>query len=155
MSKYIYDPKLVGKHSKFDKKMFEKYDTPAREKIKNRLLDFVKDNPDIYQQDLIITEENFKYKFIEIQVCATWVGDKFPFKNVYLYERKGKYNEDTLFITLNKNLTKGYLFDATSIKDVTPRRFRKYGREFVFDVPWHRILSFDISVLDKELIEMY
>jgi len=156
MSKYIIDNSLVGKHSKFNQELFEKYDVPARKIMKEALGDFIMDNPNIYEQDLIITQNHCKYKYIELQVCATWVNDKFPHENVYIYERKKHYDNDTLFITLNKLMTMGFIFDAKSIKDSKPRRIKKYGREFVCDVPWNKILPFCcLDDLTPELINSY
>jgi len=143
MTKYIYDTRLVGKHSCFDQKLYEKYDLPARDIVKKALNEFV------------ITDPNYKYKYIELQVCATWVSDKFPYNNVYIYERKGCYGNDTLFITLDRHLTRGFVFDAESIKDKEPRRIKKYAREFVYDIPWNRIMPFNIDDLTPELIKMY
>jgi hypothetical protein len=155
MVKYIYDPTLIGKHSVFDKVMFEKYDVPARDIIKKKLDGFVIDNPDIYLQDLIITEDNYKYKYIELQVCTKWVSTKFPFDNVYVYERKGRYASDTLFITLDKFFTRGVIFDADSFKNCKPHRIKKYSREFVYDIPWNKILPFVMEELSADMIKMY
>lgn len=155
MGKYIYDPSLQGKHSVFDKKLYEKYDLPARDKLKEKLGDFIRDNPDIYQQDLIITDQNFKYKYIEIQVCTKWVSTNYPFDKVYIYERKGRYGNDTLFITLDRFMTRGLIFDAESFKDTKPRRLKKYSREFVFDVPWNRILPFIMIDLTPDTLKLY
>ena len=155
MTKYIYDTRLVGKHSCFDQKLFEKYDIPARDAVKKALGEFVKDNPNIKKQDLVITDPTYKYKYIELQVCSSWVSDRFPFDNVYIYERKGCYGNDTLFMTLDKHLTSGYIFDAESIKDKEPRRIKKYAREFVYDIPWNRIMPFNIDDLTPDLVKMY
>lgn len=155
MTKYIYDSRLIGKHSCFDHTLFEKYDIPARDVIKKALGEFVRDNQNIKRQDLVITDETYKYKYIELQVCAYWVTDKFPFENVYIYERKGCYGSDTLFITMDKHLTRGYVFDADSIKDVKPRRIKKYAREFVYDIPWNRIMPFFIEDLSPDVIKLY
>jgi hypothetical protein len=134
MRKYIYDPSLEGKHKAFDSKLYDKYDLPARDKIKEKLKDFVEDNPDKYQEDLIITDPACKYKFIELQVCAQWVNEKYPFEKVFIYERKAHFSPNTLFITFNKFLTKGYIFDAASFEGINPRRLKKYSREFVYDI---------------------
>ena len=130
----------MKKHKSFSQELLDKYDLPAREKIKEKLGEFVIDNPNPYKQDLIITKEDYKYKYIELQVCTAWVGEKIPYKNVYVFERKGCYGEDTLFITLNKFLTKIYIFDATSFKNSKPRRIKKYSREYIYDIPWNRIM---------------
>jgi hypothetical protein len=147
--------KLCGIRRKFNQKMFDKYDIPARNIIKEKLGDFVQDNEDIYQQDLIITDPDFKYKYIEIQVCINWVEDKYPYDTVSIYERKGHYGDDTLFITLNRLMTKCLIFSAASIKDVKPRRLKKYSREFVYDVPWYRILPIFTDHLSPDDIRIY
>lgn len=157
MGKYIFDSSLHGKHSVFNQKLCDKYDIPARDIIKQKLGDFVSDNPNIYEQDLIITDNNSKYKYIELQVCSKWVSDKYPFDHVYVYERKYKYGSTTLFITLDKFMTQGVIFDAQSFhyKNAKPRRLKKYSREFVYDIPWNRILPFTMDELSSELINMY
>lgn len=146
---------LVGKHKKFDKRLYEKYDLPAREVVKSKLKDFVIDNPNPYEQDLVITKDNYKYKYIELQVCTAWVGDKIPYDNVYVFERKARYGDDTLFITLNKHLTQAYVFDAISFKNNKPRRIKKYSRYYVYDVPWNRIMEINIDCLDMESLMLY
>lgn len=154
-SKFIRNDKLVGRHTKFDQYLHDKFDIPAREKVKSVLGDIVKDNPNIYQQDLIITSKHCKYKYLEIQVINQWIENHFPYKNVYIYERKAKYNNDTLFLTLNRNLTNGYLFDRKSIENIKPRRFKKWSREFVYDIPWHRILPIDMNEFNEDLLLLY
>ena len=155
MSKYIYDSSLKGKHSKFNQDLYEKYDLPAREKIKKALGDFVIDNPDLYGQDLVITKKDCKYKYIELQVCTTWVGEKFPFDNVYIYERKNRYGPDTLFITLDRHMTRGYIFDGASYDDIEPKRIKKYSREYIYSIRWNRVMPIIIDTLTEDDIHMY
>jgi len=147
--------KFIGLKSEFDEYLFEKYDIPARNTIKSILGDFVIDNPDKYEQDLIITDSECKYKFLELQVCATWISDSYPFKTLFVYERKKRYDNDTLFLTLSKNFDQGYLFDAKSFKDAKPRRIKKYSREYVYDIPWNRAVKVFTRTLDKETIMFY
>lgn len=153
--KYKDDKNLIGKRNVFNQQQFEKYDVPARDKIKNALPEFVMDNPDIYQQDLIITDlEYTKYKYIEIQVFTYWNDNNTP-KNVFVYERKAKYDVDTLFITLNKKMSACLIFDAKSFKFTKARRLKKYSREFVYDVPTHRIVTVSIDKLNPKFIKMF
>jgi len=153
MRKYYYNSFQIGKHKRFDQKLHDKYDIPARKIIKEKLGDWVKDNPDTKKQDLIITKP-FRYKYIEVQINACWEKDKYPHDNLYVYERKGKYADDTLFITLDKLLTSGYLFDRKSFSS-KPRRLKKYSREFVYDIPWRRALPLNIENLSVEIIKLY
>lgn len=155
MSKYIYNNSLQGKHKVFDQCLFNKYDVPARTKVKDILKEFVIDNPDQYKQDLIINDIECKYKYIELQVCASWIGDTYPFEKVFIYERKSVYGEDTLFLTLNHDLSRGYVFSAKSFKDTKPRRIKKYAREYVYDIPWNKIMPVLIEELTPDIIKMY
>jgi len=155
MSKYIYNTRLKGKHKVFSTELCNKYDIPARDKIKKVLGTFVKDNPDPYKQDLVITDTNFKYKYIELQVCSTWINDKFPYDNVYIYERKNVYSGDTLFITLDKHMTQGYVFDGSCYDYTKPKRFQKYSREFVYDIPWNKVMHFIVDKITPEDLALY
>lgn len=153
-AKYKNDPNLKGKRHIFDKKMHERYDIPARNRIKEVLGDIVIDNPDIYQQDMIIKLKNCKYKYLELQVCADWVIDKFPYPKLYVYERKAKYGKDTLYLTFNRFLDQGKLFDRESFPD-KPRRLKKYSREFVYDIPEYRIMDVVIDDMNKDTFKIY
>lgn len=154
MKKYIFDNSIKGKHKVFDQGLCDKFDKPAREKIKNILGDFVIDNPNIYAQDLVINDPTYKYKYLELQVCANWI-ENYPYEKVFIYERKFHYDIDTLFITLNKDLSKGFVFDAQSFKLSKPHRFKKYAREFVYDVPWNRIMQVCLDDFDIQTLKLY
>jgi hypothetical protein len=146
--------KLAGKIKKFDKKLYDKYDVPARAIIQEKLGKYVSDNPDIYKEDMLLNIPDFKYKFLELQVCTAWLGDKYPYTKPYIYERKKNFSEDTLYIIFSKNFDKGLLFSNSSIEK-EPRRLKKHSRSFVYDIPWYRILQFNIADLDLETILLY
>lgn len=145
---------MQGKHKKFDKKLFSKYDIPARETIKKCLGDFVCDNPDQFGADLLINSENCKYKYLELQVCSNWFTDNFPYVKPFVYARKAIYDKQTLFIITDKNFVRGLLFDRKSL-DKEPKRLKKYSREFIYEVPWHRVLRFYLKYFDKDDVEEY
>lgn len=128
---------------------------PARTKIKEILGDFVKDNENEFQQDLIITDPECRYKYLEIQVCAGWLNGPYPYETLTIYERKQHYGLDTLFMTLNKNLTHCYIFDRKSFSDTKLHRLKKYSREYVYDVPWSKALKIDLECLDAFTINLY
>lgn len=157
-SKYLPTSKVAGAHRRFSPYLHEKYDTKARNKLKQVLGDFITDNPDIYKQDFLINSDTCRYKYLEVQVCSQWIGSRYPWKTLWIFARKSVYLDDsnsTLFITLNNNLTKGFLFDVDSIKNVKPRRMQKYSREYVYDIPWHRVMTVHLNHFDKETVEMY
>ena len=149
--KYI---QLKGKQKKFDQELYEKYDIPARKIIKEKLGDNVDDNPDIYAEDMIIKDPKCKYKFIELQVCTSWVGTEYPFQQPYVYERKGNFSKKTLFIIFNRYMNKGLLFDKDSLSK-EPCRIKKYSRTLVHTIPWYRVIKFTVDDLNMETIYMY
>jgi len=145
---------LKGKIKKFDQKLYDIYDTPAREIIKKKLGECVKDNPDIYAEDLLIENDKCKYKFIELQVCAKWTNNDYPFKLPFVFERKGHFSDKTLFIILNKDMNKGLLFGKKFLKK-EPRRYKKYSRYFVYEIDWFYVMRFYCEYLDMDLLEIY
>lgn len=146
--------KLQGKIKKFDQYLYDKYDQPARQILKDKLGDCVKDNPDIYAEDMLLELKGCKYKYIELQVCAEWFTDVYPHPYPYVYERKGHFSDKTLYIIFNKIMTKGLLFDKDSLEK-KPKRIRKFSRIFVYNVPWNRVLRFETEYLDKDLLKYY
>lgn len=149
-----YFHKYVGKQKKFDTTLYNKYDIPLRELIKEKLKDNVKDNDNIYDQDLIINDKDCKYKFMELQVCTQWIHDKFPYNEPYIYERKIKFSKDTLYIISNRHMDKLLIFDRESV-NAKPQRIKKFSRTFVYSVPWNRILHCPVESLDMDTINMY
>jgi hypothetical protein len=156
MKKYYNDHSLVGKHTYFNKNMYEKYDIPAREKLLNLMGDVLIENPDIYNQDFIINDKlcKCKYKYLEVQVNANWEKINYPDSVISVYERKGKYDNDTLFITLNKIMTRGYIFDRKSFSN-KPRRLKKYSREFVYDIQFNQAILVELECLDVLTFELF
>lgn len=146
--------KLKGKIKKFDSKLYDKYDQPARKIMKEKLGDCIIDNPDIYAEDMIINIPDCDYKYVELQVCANWIGKDYPYKNPFVYERKGHFSDKTLFIIFNRDMTKGLMFNKKSLEK-TPRRLEKYSRLFVYDVPWRCVVTFETEFLDKDFFVIF
>lgn len=148
---------MKGKKSKFSNKLFEKYDPPAREKIKSILLNNVYENEDIYGPDLIFSNvANIKYKYLELQVCSTWSESKYPYDKLWIYERKGRYDMDTLLMTLNNNMTHCYIFDLGKLdreKDI--RRLKKYSREYVYEIQWNQTILIPLEHLEMDILREF
>jgi len=145
---------IAGNIKKFNKKLYDKYDLCARNIIKNRFPDNVKDNEDIYGEDLMFHSPPIPYKYIEVQVCAKWTSDKYPFLYPFVYARKMRFSQDTLFVTFNQNLTKVIIFGRKSI-DNTPTRLKKYDREMVHYVSWMRAMMLDTENFTIDTIKSY
>jgi len=144
---------LKGQIKKFDQKLYDRYDIPARDILKEKLGDKIIDNPDIYAEDMIINDPECKYKFLEIQVCAEW-RDKYPHNEPFVYERKGHFNDLTLFILFNREMTEGYFFDKLSLNK-EPIRRKKYSRYFIYTVPWTRVCRFITKDLTMDDIYLF
>lgn len=145
---------FVGKVKKFSKKLYNKYDVPAREIIQKILGDNVEDNPDIYNEDMILKIPNCKYKYLELQVCVQWIEEKYPYPKPYVYARKAKFSNETLFLILNKNMTDGLIFSRSSLIE-QPKRLKKFSRYFVYEAPWNRVMPICLEVLDCEVFGLY
>jgi hypothetical protein len=145
---------VPGKVAKFSQKMHDKYDIEGRNMVKKCLKDDVIDNPDIYGVDMILTKPDLPYKFIEVQVYANWQTDTFPYFKPYIYARKLKYGNDTLFVAYNRYFTKVLIFGRRKIID-KPERLKKYDREFVYYVNWNNVMELNADDLSIENIELY
>lgn len=146
--------KVIGKIKKFDPILYQKYDIPAREKVKSKLSPYVSDNPNIYEQDMILSIPNCKYKYLELQVCTNWINDKYPYEKPFVYARKKLFSDDTLFLIFDKRFMNVLLFDKQSLLS-TPKRLKKYSRSYVYEVPWHRVLKFELEQLNVDTINLY
>ena len=145
---------MLGKIKKFDEKLYNKYDIPAREILKNKLGDKIKDNPDIYAEDMIIDDIDCKYKFLEIQACADWIGEKYPHNKPFVFERKGHFDDKTLFILFDKHLTKALLFAKTSLEKI-PVRTKKYSRFYKYEVPWNKVITVHMENFSIEDVYLF
>lgn len=146
---------FVGKIKKFDENLYNKYDIPARNIVKNILGENVDDNPDIYNEDMILKIDKCKYKYLELQVCCNWKeNNKYPYTKPFVYARKSKFSDDTMFLILNKEMTSGLLFDRKSLL-TKPRRLKKYSRYFVYETPWHRVMQVNLEDLSCETFNLY
>lgn len=144
----------TGHIKKFDQKLCDKYDIPARNKIKEILGEYIIDNPDLYGADMILNIPECRYKYIELQVCTTWIGEKFPHQLPFIYERKIKYENDTLFLVFDKNLKKGLLFSRKYVTD-KKKRLKKYSREFIYEVRWNYVMPIYMETFDKNELLKY
>lgn len=150
MSKYIKrNTKLKGKLKKFDPKL-DSFDVLARKKIKQCLGDSIIDNPETYGEDMLVITNRIPYGYIELQVYVKW-KDVFPASMPYIYERKMRFNPNTLFVCFNNDLSKAILFSRTSVGEKAYRA-KKYSREFVHYVQWHKTMEVDTKDLTLDTI---
>lgn len=144
---------VEGKVKKFNKKLYDKYDNKAREIIKNLLGNSIKDNENIYAEDMIFTIKNFPYKYLEIQVLGKW-ENIFPYNYPFVYARKMKFSKDTLFVTFNKHLTEIILFARNGISNIASK-LKKYDRETVYYISWNNVIKLPTYKLSIKLIKEF
>jgi hypothetical protein len=145
---------IAGKTKIFNNDLFQKYDNIAREIVKYRLPDCVYDNENKYGEDLIFTCNKVPYEYIEVQVCGVWINIKFPYVYPFVYARKMKFSNNTLFIMFNKEYTHLIMFGKKSISQV-PARLKKYDREMVHYVQWNKAMLIPVEELTLENIIAY
>lgn len=148
---------MIGKNKEFDEKLFEKYDIPAREIIKEKLKDYVLDNPEsIYKEDMIFInlDKSCSFKYLELQVCANWYSDKYPYEKPFVFERKGFFHDDTLYIIFDKYMNNLLMFSKKFLSK-KPVRLHKYSRFLKFEVDFDNVLQIPTNFLDINEIYFY
>ena len=153
-SQYIKLDNIEGRVKKFDPNLHNKYDIDARNMIKNVLKDKIKDNENIYGEDMIFDIESFPYKYMEIQVFSKWDSDIFPYTYPFVYARKMKFSKRTLFVTFNKYLSELILFNRNDISDKSTR-LKKYDRELIHYISWGKTLKIKTNQLTIRLIREF
>lgn len=143
----------TGKHKVFDKGLSDKFDSKARDIIKKCLGKGIMDNPQTYGEDMIVITNKIPYGYIELQVYGKWV-DTFPHPMPYIYERKMKFNPNTLFVCFNANFSKAIIFGRKCVQE-KKYRVEKYSREYIHYVPWNKTLTLDVSQINYENILSY
>lgn len=145
---------VIGKVRKFDSDLHEKYDVEARHVIKKILGDHVYDNENVYGEDMIFADKTMPYKYLELQVFSKWSTDVFPYTYPFVYARKMKFSDKTLFLTFNKYFSELIMFGKKSISK-TPSRLKKYDRECVNFVNWGRVIKLKTTELNINVIKEY
>lgn len=150
-------PKAIGKRKDFDQELSDRYDTPARLRIKEVLGDMIRDNPDKTGADMLINCKGCRFKYLELQICANWwQGHRFPHPRVYIFARKIHYGPDTLFLVMNRDMSEGYLFSIgkEDYEQLRKRRLRKWSREWVYELPWRMCCRCTVGDLDEMTLQM-
>ena len=111
---------MLGKHKPFSAALHKRNDPKFRKVVKEYLKKndvIVDDNPDKYGVDLI--SEDGKVK-IEVEHRLSWQGAEFPFPDINVPERKGKFftDKDVSYAILNK--------EYTHMGVISNKKLRKY-----------------------------
>jgi hypothetical protein len=143
---------IDGKKIKvFDQKMKDYYENIPRKIIKECLGSYVIDNQNIYKEDMIILNDYLKIKFIEIQVFGKW-KNLFPYEKPFIFSRKLKLDENTLFICFNSDYTKIIMFEKN---DLSHKTTHPIYNEDIINVEWKDIYELSIEELNMQFLEQY
>jgi len=144
-------PGIKGRIKAFDENLNNTFDTKARDFLKNKLNENVIDNPDKYGEDMIVVNEEIPFKYIELQVYGKW-KEGFPYGKPFIYERKMRFCENTLFICFNYDLTKILMFSKSSI-DTNKYRAEKYSREYIHYIPWNKVFQINAEIFSLKILK--
>ena len=127
---------------KFDKELYEKNDSLAKEAAKKFFAAqgvTAVDNPDKYGVDLLLDTGSF----IEVEVKHTWKDD-FKFDTLQIPARKEKFAKlGCLFMVFNSNITKAFIVHGdivlASPKEEVYNKYMPKGEMF-FQIPVDKLI---------------
>lgn len=146
-------PGMLGKLKKFNATLSKKYDKKARDIIKSCLKDGVMDNPSTYGEDMLVITNRIPYGYIELQVYGKWI-DKFPYPAPFVFERKMRFDNDTLFVCFNASFDQVLIFSKRCICNQKVRS-ETYFDEYIHYVPWRNVIQSKVEKLNMDLILNY
>ena len=143
---------IVGFHKRFSQTL-GMWDTLARGRMRSVFGDFIKDNPDPYGVDFLITDPNCRFTQLEIQVVTQWKdGQEYPYDNITIFERKGRYDNKTLFCSLNRHLTECYFFFLSDEDRKDPVPLYPESKEYVYNISRSNCTRFYLHTVDGKMI---
>lgn len=94
----------------FSSELFNGHDPKARQKV----LEIFKESTNLriqqpedkYSADLDVYKGEVFIGRLELEIKNNWDGQIFPFKDVQFLERKNKYNNKTVWVLFNKDLSR-------------------------------------------------
>lgn len=146
---------MHGTHKRFDKDLYEQYDSPGIEAVLAYLETlgiYAKRGADKYGVDLVIYAGFRPLAYIEVEVVSAWHDGPFPWSHCHVLERKGKWmtTEIGLPVTLyrlNAELTQAILVPdyvvTTDMLQEVPNRLVEEG-EMMYRVPTEELETIQI-----------
>jgi hypothetical protein len=106
-----YKSAAIGKHKKYDG-LNAIWDTLARARLRAVFGTAIQDHWNSRAVDFLVLDKKCYFNQLEVQVAKKWrEGKPYPYEHLAVFTRKGRYDEKTLFCTLNRELTVCYLFN--------------------------------------------
>jgi hypothetical protein len=137
---------------KFDQKLHDKYDPPAREAVSKWIHMkwglFCTPNPNVYGVDLIVSRGGNPVGFVEVEVRG-WAYCHYP--TIHLAQRKDKLFEQdlpVLFFALTQDLSHAYWCKAEIAKRyplIEVKNFEVPNGEMFYDIPKSEFKYVDLT----------
>jgi hypothetical protein len=151
-SKKTYNSSAIGRHKRFSS-ILGMWDTISRGRMRAVFGDTIKDCPDPYGVDFLITDKNCRYTQLEIQVVKKWKeGGEYPYPNITLFTRKGRYDDKTLFCSINRQLTECYLFYLSDEDRKNPTRLFPDSEEYVYNISWPHCMKLYLHTVTGSIL---
>lgn len=132
---------IVGRHKKFDKDLYKTYDGPAVVAVLAHLEGqgtWAQQGSDKYGVDIVVFSGLRPVAYIEVEVAATWTHGPWPYSDVHVLGRKGKWMLGQLGLPvslwrLRKDLGRAVIVQDTVLSgdtlQVVPNRYMPEGEE--------------------------
>lgn len=127
---------MKGIRKRFNRELHEQNDKLAKEVVLKYLGSGWEENPNTRGVDLV---NNFTKQVAECEIKRVWRGSEFPYGDIQIPERKGKYrNLNIQFFVLNNEATHAINFLGNSLLESrlveVPNKF-VYKGEYFYKVP--------------------
>lgn len=148
---------MKGEIKIFDQELSDRFDKRSRMLIKSKLGPTVKDNPNKYAEDMLVMTDMIPYKYIELQVYGKWIDEQFPYESPFIYERKMKFDQSTLFICFNASFDRIIIFERKAVNPKLHCLLSKFTKikEYINYVPWSKTITLDTNKLSTTIIKNY
>lgn len=127
---------MRGVRKRFNRELYQQNDDFAKNIVLEYLGEGWEENPNGRSVDLI---NNYTKQVAECEIKRVWRGPEFPYDDIQIPERKGKWkNLDIQFFILNNEGTHAIMFTGKSLKQSrlkeVPNKF-VYKGEYFYKVP--------------------
>lgn len=135
---------MIGRTKPFSKELHRRNDPKSRQIVKDYLKKngiIIEDNKNRFGVDLISADNTLQ---VEVEHRLSWKGDEFPFDDVNIPERKGKFFKDgkVQYFILSKDYSHLGIIDGKTLKPFIDDAYLKESsnkhmrhNEFFFKIP--------------------
>lgn len=142
----------VGRHKRFSAEL-GMWDVISRGRMRAVFGSTISDCPDIYGVDFLINDPTCRFTQLEIQVVKKWrEGKEYPYENLSIFTRKGRYDDKTLFCSINRQLTECYFFYLSDADRENPVKLFPESKEYIFNISWDNAIKIFLHTVDGSIL---